>query len=84
MSGPLLLVGCGKMGGSLLRGWLAQGIPTTDVQVVEPAPVGLEDAKVSIVGEPGSLDPTFMPAVVVFAVKPQVMDDVAPAFGRYR
>ena len=84
MSGPLLLVGCGKMGGSLLRGWLAQGVAAADVHVVEPTPLGLEDASVPVVGEPGSLDPALKPAIVVFAVKPQVMDGVAPAFGRYR
>ena len=36
-SGPLLLVGCGKMGGALLGGWLEQGIAADQITVVEPA-----------------------------------------------
>jgi pyrroline-5-carboxylate reductase len=36
LAGPLVLVGCGKMGGALLRGWLAHGLAATDVLVVEP------------------------------------------------
>jgi pyrroline-5-carboxylate reductase len=41
ISGHLLLVGCGKMGGALLRGWLQRGVRPGDVTVVEPnmAPV---------------------------------------------
>ena len=35
-TGPLLLVGCGKMGGALLRGWLQRGVRPSDVIVVEP------------------------------------------------
>ena len=31
---PLLLVGCGKMGGAMLAGWLEQGL--TEAVVVEP------------------------------------------------
>ena len=42
LPGPLLLVGCGKMGGALLRGWLARGIPGKQVFVVDPAPRGRE------------------------------------------
>ena len=33
----ILLVGCGKMGGAMLRGWLARGIDSADVRVVEPS-----------------------------------------------
>jgi pyrroline-5-carboxylate reductase len=29
IEGPLLLVGCGKMGGALLDGWLAGGLAAT-------------------------------------------------------
>ena len=34
--GPLLLVGCGKMGGALLAGWIANGLAPADAYVVEP------------------------------------------------
>ena len=34
--GKLLLVGCGKMGGAMLDGWLARGLAAADVIVAEP------------------------------------------------
>src|SRR5215813_12219186 len=45
LPGPLLLVGCGKMGGALLRGWLKRGVPGKDVFVVDLAPRDLEDVQ---------------------------------------
>ena len=36
ISGHLLLVGCGKMGGAMLRGWLQRGVRPGDVTVIEP------------------------------------------------
>ena len=34
--GKLLLVGCGKMGGAMLDGWLSRGLAASDVLVAEP------------------------------------------------
>ena len=34
--GKLLLVGCGKMGGAMLDGWLSRGLAAADVIVAEP------------------------------------------------
>ena len=34
--GKLLLVGCGKMGGAMLDGWLARGLAAADAIVAEP------------------------------------------------
>ena len=36
MTGPVLLVGCGKMGAALIGGWLDQGMPPEAIRVVEP------------------------------------------------
>ena len=33
MASPLLLVGCGKMGGAMLDGWLAGGMADAGVEV---------------------------------------------------
>ena len=33
--GPLLLVGCGKMGGALLAGWIDRGVSPATVSVIE-------------------------------------------------
>src|SRR6478736_761836 len=42
--GKLLLVGCGKMGGAMLDGWLARGLAAADVIVAEPVAVFLSIA----------------------------------------
>jgi len=77
MTGPLILVGCGKMGGALLRGWLDRGLAGTKdapVRVIEPDEAAFRPfaaaANVTRVADAGGAKP----AVVVLAVKPQTMD----------
>lgn len=73
--GPILLVGAGRMGGALLKGWLAQGIAPRHIFVEEPAPaadiVELAASSGVTLGIPMNT-----PAVIVIAVKPQMMDEV--------
>lgn len=77
--GPILLVGCGKMGGALLEGWIAGGLSPKDAFIVEPnpehagKPLGVADAR-NAAGIPSA----FKPKVVLIAVKPQMMDEAAP------
>ena len=75
------------MGGALLGGWLAHGVAADRVAVVEPAGEAAADMRarhgVRVVAAPEHLDPAFAPGVVVLAVKPQVMDAVAPAYRRF-
>jgi len=84
---PLLLVGCGKMGSALLDGWLGQGMAPGDVTVVEPAAGPHLDAfaarGVARADAVDELPPDLAPTVVVFAVKPQVMAEVAPPYARF-
>lgn len=73
----LLLVGCGKMGSAMLAGWIKGGLPPASIAVVEPRPsewlAGLVDLGLHLNGEqPAS------PAVVVIAVKPQMMAEALP------
>lgn len=83
----VLLVGCGKMGSAMLNGWLERGIAPAGIVVVEPgrtardafAPKG-----VTVVETADAIDRTFTPDVVVLAVKPQVMEAVAPAYAKYK
>ena len=86
-TGAILLVGCGKMGGALLGGWLAHGVSPDQVTVVEPAAEAAAAARgrhgVKAVSDSRELDSRFAPRVVVLAVKPQVMDRVAPAYRRF-
>lgn len=83
LSGDLVLVGCGKMGSAMLAGWLAGGLAPGRARVVEPA-TGLAEQILGadggeVVAEVASLAPGVPPAVIVLAVKPQMMDAVLPA-----
>ncbi|MCS5608579.1 MAG: pyrroline-5-carboxylate reductase [Alphaproteobacteria bacterium] len=86
LSDPILLVGCGKMGGALLAGWLDQGVPTDQILVVEPSidakRSGIPDG-VSVLKDAADIADDFEPAVVIFAVKPQVMGEVVPLYDRF-
>jgi pyrroline-5-carboxylate reductase len=82
----ILLVGCGNMGGALLRGWLSRGTPPERILVVEPgAPQGqaARDLGVTLVDDAAAVPAGFVPDVVLLAVKPQAMDAVLPAYDRY-
>ena len=71
----LVLLGCGKMGSAMLQGWLDRGLPATSIWVRDPAPSDwLQDQGVHLnTNLPGS------PAILLVAVKPQMMADALPA-----
>jgi pyrroline-5-carboxylate reductase len=83
MTARILLVGCGKMGGALVHGWLRQGIAAADIVVVEPNPVADLPAAVRQARNDADVPADFTPSIVLLAVKPQVMDVVAPPYARY-
>jgi len=72
MTARILLVGCGKMGGALVHGWLRQGIPASDIVVVEPNPVSDLPAAVRQARDAAGVPGDFSPDIVLLAVKPQV------------
>lgn len=82
-----LLVGCGKMGGAMLEGWLAKGIPAACVYVIEPTQSQIHIHAISkdigVVDGPEALPASFIPDIVVFAVKPQIMPEIVPLYGKY-
>jgi pyrroline-5-carboxylate reductase len=81
----LLLVGCGKMGGALLRGWLGRGLARRYV-VVEPGPGAGDFAanpQVEVLASPDEIRADFETGAIVLAVKPQVMGAVLPDYRRY-
>src|SRR5688572_10389168 len=83
LPGPLVLVGCGKMGGALLRGWLSRGVPGKDVFVIDPAPRDLDDVQargVTVVTKFEALPAGLKPGIVLLAIKPQFMDEALPAY----
>jgi pyrroline-5-carboxylate reductase len=81
----LVLVGCGHMGSAMLRGWLARGAAARFI-VIEPAgaPAGLAAAaNVAWHRMADELPEALRPDAVVFAVKPQIIDEVLPAYRRW-
>ena len=81
------LVGCGKMGNALLRGWIAAGHAANGVTIIDPVAQTAAEWRgregIVLVAGPADLAPTVAPAVIVLAVKPQVMGEVVPAYRRY-
>ncbi|MFO1152882.1 MAG: pyrroline-5-carboxylate reductase [Rhodospirillales bacterium] len=79
-AGPIILVGCGNMGGALLTGWLARGIAPAAICVVDPDPGRRE---LLPEGVHWSADAEALPATaeaIVLAVKPQLLAQAAPAY----
>lgn len=75
--GPVMLVGAGKMGMALARGWLDAGLPASNLVLVDPSPgeaakALAADYDLVIHAEAAGLEPN----VLVLAVKPQIIDTV--------
>ncbi|AJE48329.1 pyrroline-5-carboxylate reductase [Celeribacter indicus] len=71
----MVLLGCGKMGSAMLRGWLDGGLPPASVTVLDPNPS--DWLKATGVRLNSALPDA--PAIVLIAVKPQMMGDALPA-----
>lgn len=80
---PILLVGCGKMGGAMLEGWLERGVE--QAVVIEP----FAEATAAFAGrithhaEAAAIPGDFRPAAVVLATKPQQADAALPVLSRF-
>jgi pyrroline-5-carboxylate reductase len=70
----VLLVGYGKMGGALAQRWQAQRI-CTELVIVDPVSSKIKSAR--------DLPAGFKPQVIVFAVKPQALAEMAPDYKAY-
>lgn len=71
----------------MLRGWLSQGVSPEAVRVIEPfaeaAAALRQELSVTVLDDVAAIDPAFVPDIVVFAVKPQGMDDIVPAYASF-
>lgn len=75
------------MGSAMLAGWLERGIDPAGIVVVEPGSTARDafaPKGVTVVDAAAAIDRGFQPDVVVLAVKPQVMAEVAPAYARFK
>ncbi len=74
----LVLLGCGKMGSAMLAGWLEGGLPASSVWVQDPAPsdwVQAQGVHINTEWPPS-------PAIVLVAVKPQMMGEALPIMAK--
>src|SRR5438046_580326 len=87
MAVNVVLVGCGNMGFAMLSGWLKSGkLIAGEAFVVEPNDALRERAAKlgsGTAADAGALPEGIRPNIVIFAVKPQVMRDVVPAYKRF-
>lgn len=72
----VMLVGCGNMGGAMLAGWLQSGVPASSITVVDPSLAAAPEGVRLFGSVPTGLAP---PAVLVLAVKPQKLAEIAPS-----
>ncbi len=78
----LVLLGCGRMGGALLEGWLAGGASPDAFTVFDPQP----DDRLRALADAGlrlNTEPPPAPAVAMLAVKPQMMGEALPKVARF-
>jgi pyrroline-5-carboxylate reductase len=83
LSGMIVLVGAGKMGGAMLEGWLALGLDAKNLVVLEPQPT--RDIW-ALTGHGLRLNPTNPigeAAAIVIALKPQTAHEVLPTLAPY-
>lgn len=85
LKGPILLVGAGKMGGSLLAGWLESGVDPAQIYVQDPNPASAMLDLLSKYDIQASDDPQIdgHAAVIMLAVKPQIVQNVLPSLTRF-
>ena len=78
----IVIVGCGKMGSALLAGWLNRGLSLAATWVIDPNP---SDWLSGLAGKGLHLNAPLPsePAVVLIAVKPQMMGAALPQIAEF-
>lgn len=79
LSGSILVVGAGKMGGAIITGLLERGLQASQLLIQDPSPPQESAALISkyqLLRQDRFEDFAEPPAVILAAVKPQLMDDV--------
>jgi pyrroline-5-carboxylate reductase len=75
----LVMLGCGKMGSAMLEGWLDRDLPPSSVHVLDPHPSDWLRAQGVALNGPMPESP----AVVLLAVKPQMMAEALPSVASF-
>lgn len=75
----LVIIGCGKMGSALVRGFLAQDVAQA-LTIIDPHDVPFRDARIAVHRDLATAARALHTAdVVVLAIKPQAMNEVCAA-----
>src|SRR5579872_7288248 len=85
VSAPLLLIGAGRMGGALLKGWIARKMGPVIVVEPKPSPELRALAKkkiITLVDAPSQVKAKKLSACVV-ALKPQILKGEAPVLADF-
>ncbi|MEO7634112.1 MAG: pyrroline-5-carboxylate reductase dimerization domain-containing protein [Sphingomicrobium sp.] len=72
---PTWMVGCGHMGGAVVEGWRAAGFDLSGLTVIRPSGTAVDGVRTVIA--PADAGPA--PKIVILAMKPQKLDEVAAA-----
>lgn len=72
----ITLIGCGHMGGALVKGWIAPPAFTTRIQVIKPTPDFHDEAVQNAVQWSADYSDLWQDSVVILAVKPAMMRGV--------
>jgi len=78
---PLVLIGCGRMGGAMALGWLKAGVAPDAIYVVAPS---AREGRLpgvpaeNYLADASELNEDVIPRAMILAVKPQMMDNVLP------
>lgn len=75
--GGIWLIGCGNMGGAMLRRWVDSGIGAEQIVVIDPGAPTVPPG-VAVVASP---PPGALPGIVVLAIKPQQLAAFAATHG---
>jgi pyrroline-5-carboxylate reductase len=76
---PTWFIGCGNMGGAILDGWRTGGLDLSKVTVIRPSGTPVEGTRTVT----SAADAGAPPKLVVLAMKPQKLDEVAPDLRRF-
>lgn len=71
---PTWMVGCGNLGGAIVDGWRSAGFDLSGLTVIRPSGRPVEGVRTVLA--PADAGPP--PKVVILAMKPQKLDEVAP------
>jgi pyrroline-5-carboxylate reductase len=84
----ILIVGCGKMGTALVKGWLGNGLNILNIKIIEvndhqKIKEEINNFDISIYQDITELSDDYIPDIIVFAIKPQIASNIVPLYSKF-